>query len=360
MATRREQSGADRTRLEEGSPQDAGIEALLREVGARAEPSEELARAVHTAVHAEWRALVEELRRQRRAQRFSRTSRWAAGAAIVVLASTVGVRLMAPATSTVVATITRIDGHLLATANDESRASRAVAQSVSVGETLQTDDRSRAALAYSGNLSVRLDHNTIVKIAAADRIVLTSGALYVDSPTQDPAAADLMVQAHAGSVRHAGTQYQVRTHADDIEVSVREGRVLIASAGGTSEGQAGEQVRVTTRGEIARTALAANDSQWHWVASTAPAFDINDRPLIEFIEWVARETGRKVVYASQHAQAAARQVVLRGSVAGLDPDTALNAVLATTHLRRYQPDAESIGITLAAPVDSTKVARPTP
>lgn len=67
-----------------------------------------------------------------------------------------------------------------------------------------------------------------------------------------------------------------------------------------------------------------------------------------FADWVARETGRKVVYQSPAAQSAAGELRLRGSIAGLDPDTALNAVLSTTQLRRYQTQDESIGIALAS------------
>jgi ferric-dicitrate binding protein FerR (iron transport regulator) len=36
-------------------------------------------------------------------------------------------------------------------------------------------------------------------------------------------------------VRHVGTQYEVRTHADDMVVSVREGRVMIANAAEDAE-----------------------------------------------------------------------------------------------------------------------------
>ena len=57
---------------------------------------------------------------------------------------------------------------------------------------------------------------------------------------------------------------------------------------------------------------------------------------------------RLTVYASSEAQSAANAVTLRGSIAGLDPDTALSAVLSTTQLRRYQTQDELIGIALAS------------
>jgi hypothetical protein len=92
----------------------------------------------------------------------------------------------------------------------------------------------------------------------------------------------------------------------------------------------------------------AHDPSWRWAAHTAPLFDINERTFASFAEWVARETGRKVVYASNDAQRTANQVTLRGSIAGLDPDTALSAVLSTTQLRRYETKEELIGIALAS------------
>ena len=121
---------------------------------------------------------------------------------------------------------------------------------------------------------------------------------------------------------------------------------MIANAAGTSSGVAGEKIRVTPRGEIVRSTVAAHDPTWQWAAHTAPLFDINDQTFAAFADWVARETGRKVVYESSAAQSAAGELKLRGSIAGLDPDTALNAVLSTTQLRRYQTKDELIGIAL--------------
>ena len=63
---------------------DAEIENLLRQVGARDEPSPALEREVYAAVHAEWRALLDERRSRRR------TLIWsvAASFALVVLVAT--------------------------------------------------------------------------------------------------------------------------------------------------------------------------------------------------------------------------------------------------------------------------------
>jgi ferric-dicitrate binding protein FerR (iron transport regulator) len=319
---------------------DTGLEELLREVGARDEPSADMMREVEAAVRAEWQSVVQARRTRRRFVAVS----IAASALLAVGVAFFGVRYMGPEPIEV-ANITRIDGHLLVRPESQSAHELAVAQSVSTGDTIQTDDRSRAALQFGDAVSLRLDQGTIVKLASADELLLTAGAVYIDSQAQNPQA--LTVRTDAGSVRHVGTQYEVRTHADEMVVSVREGRVMIANSAGTSSGVAGERIRVTPRGQIVRSTVAAHDPNWQWAAHTAPQFDINDHTLAVFLEWVARETGRKVEYASSAAQSAASVLKLRGSIAGLDPDTALNAVLSTTQLHRYQTKDELIGIALA-------------
>lgn len=344
MTTGIDKTGPQDTDSELSKADEAGIEELLRQVGARDEPGADVMREVEAAVHAEWQSVL----RARRARRRVVTFGIAASAVLAVATAVFGVRYLAPQ-AIQVAQITRVDGHLLVRPEEQSARELAVAQSVSTGDTIQTDDRSRAALQFGDALSLRLDRGTIVKIASADELVLTAGAVYVDSQaaSQGRQPQELTIRTDAGSVRHVGTQYQVRTHADDMEVSVREGRVMIANAAGTSSGVAGERIRVTPRGEIVRSTVAAHDPMWRWAAHAAPQFDINDRTLAAFLDWVSRETGRKVVYESEAARSTASDVKLRGSIAGLDPETALTAVLSTTQLRRYQTKDELIGIALA-------------
>jgi hypothetical protein len=97
--------------------------------------------------------------------------------------------------------------------------------------------------------------------------------------------------------------------------------------------------------------ISAQDPDWAWAEAAAPTFEIHDRTLAEFLEWAARETGRQVAYASREAQRAAQTLKLRGSVAGLDPETALTAVLSTTEFARYEAGKELIGVRLAGPAD---------
>jgi hypothetical protein len=69
---------------------------------------------------------------------------------------------------------------------------------------------------------------------------------------------------------------------------------------------------------------------WDWTLEAAPTIDIEGLPLAQFLAWAARETGREVVYASPEAESEAAGIVVHGSIAGLSPAEALDAVLATT------------------------------
>jgi ferric-dicitrate binding protein FerR (iron transport regulator) len=298
--------------------------------------------------------VVGERRRQRRAV----TWRIAAGMVIAVGASTFALRHLSPEPAQV-ASIVNIEGSLAVAEENAATQARAVGAPIMVGETVQTDRESRAALAFPGGLSLRLDHDTRFTIAEDDRIVLAAGAVYIDAPTENKGADELTIDTRAGSVKHLGTQYEVRTTSDSIVVSVREGRVVITGVGGSNTGEAGEVLRLGVGGGLTRSALAAVDPHWQWALQAAPDFDIDNQTLAAFLQWIARETGRHITYSSREAEAAASTVKLRGSIAGLDADAALAAVLSTTQLRRYRTGDAEIGIEIA-PIDSTLPSRPTP
>lgn len=339
---------------EEPESNDAGIEELLREVGARDEPSSEAAREVMSAVKAEWLAIVQQRRRQQRVVAW----RIAAAMVLAILVSTFAYRFMTPGAAEV-ASIANVDGRLLASSDGAAAEARTIGQFIRVGDDVQTDAQSRAAVSFPHGLSLRLDHDTRLTVDATDRITLTSGAVYIDAPSGDAGERDaLTVTTVAGSVQHVGTQYEVRTRADAMLVSIREGRVLVTSPSRSDTGEAGQVLRVSATGELSRSLLDATDPYWQWTLQAAPTFDIENQSLASFLQWIARETGRHVVYSTPRAETEAAAVKLRGSIAGLDADTALTAVLSTTQFRRYRTDPTQIGIELA-PIDSSTPERPT-
>ena len=83
-------------------------------------------------------------------------------------------------------------------------------------------------------------------------------------------------------------------------------------------------------------ALIGSATAESWAQSVAPPFTIENRSLDEFLSWVARETGRQLVYGSTEVAREAESTVLKGSVAELASEQAIGAVLATTPLLRHR------------------------
>ncbi|AMN48037.1 hypothetical protein ACG33_13205 [Steroidobacter denitrificans] len=330
---------------------DAEIAAILRETGMRAEPPEGMVREVQAAVHAEWQAVVKT--RQRR-----RTFMWAAAASVcaVILGATISFKVTEER-GRPVATIQRVEGGMFRASNGEGWLRIGEGQRIGIGDIVRSDGR--AALQFDNGLSVRIDRNTSFSIAARDRFALNAGAVYVDAKPGEPAK-DFIVATHAGIIRHLGTQYQVRMRVDGIEVSVREGRVIVEGEIASVVATAGERLDISTQGSVQRELIPPSDEAWRWASEVAPPFSLDSVSLAAFLEWAARETGRSLVYESPRVQATATSVILRGSVDGLAPEIALSAVLATTPLRRVETKADVIEVGFASPIDSAADTRLTP
>ena len=308
------------------NPDDEGIEALLREVGVRDLPASEVMEQVRDVVHGEWRQMVEQRARRKRVIGYA----MAAGIAAVALAVTLAVQFVARPAVTL-AQVDRVVGRLeVDPAGFGEWRAVLPGEQVKTGDTIRTDESSSAALDFGNGVSVRIDAGSLIEFTAPERLALDHGGVYVDADPHAGKARGLIVETPYGSVRHLGTQYQVHASRSGIEVSIREGRVEIANAAGTHTGAAGEQLRLAREGGLSRGTVAPHDASWQWAARIAPALDIEHRPLTAFLDWVSRETGKQVVYATPQLQLQASQLILRGSVDELSPEQALAAVLAPT------------------------------
>jgi ferric-dicitrate binding protein FerR (iron transport regulator) len=310
------------------TPDDVDVAALLRAVGARPAASAEAAAAVRASVAAEWRAAV--ATRQRRRQ----FTGWAAAASITVAA--LGVWLVRPLVQTepqVVASLTRVVGSVEQNRGDGRWTPLAAAGPIESGTRLRTAADGRAALQLSNGVALRLDARTLVAFEDTTRAQLARGALYVDSgSTPGTPGPQFELDTPAGRVAHLGTQYEARIVDGGVRVAVREGRVRLSRAADDVVGTAGESL--TIQGDrVVRAPLAPTAADWNWVADVTPPFGLEGRTVEEFLVWAARETGRTIVYASSDAARQARSVTLSGTVEGLTPDEAVQAVLSTTSLQ---------------------------
>lgn len=317
--------------------EEEALQGLLREMAPEAEPAPEVRERIRLAVAVEWRAAVSPApavspATARAARRWQRPA-LALAASLAVAAIALGILQSGSPTATPMATLARISGPVEA-GGDSGWQPVAAGQSLAVGQELVTGPRGKAALSLANGVTLRLDANTRIALAGIDRVVVGRGAVYLDSGERPAGGPGVRLDTDFGSTRHLGTQYEVRVQQAAMQVSVREGRVETAPVAGQAPvvARAGEQVVIGTSGTVARRAVDRRDPRWNWIADVTPPYAIEDRRLAEFLAWVCRETGRELAFATPDAEAAARSIVLRGSVAGLSPDEALAAVMATTNL----------------------------
>jgi ferric-dicitrate binding protein FerR (iron transport regulator) len=301
------------------------IESLLKLAGERDQPSAQAtARARAAAVQSWQRALAQRAGPGARRVRIA----WALAAGVAALVIT-GVSLRSPAPvpdpPVTVATVSAVQGE----------AALADGQAVGIERPLRTGDvlvtgAGRVALMLGDSLSLRVDQHTRLRLDGAGRVTLEQGGVYVDS---GGLSAQTRVDIHtpAGVVLHRGTQYLVRVSGAQTRVQVREGRVAITRIALPSvELAAGDRADVRGAEVRLHSGLPAFGADWEWAAETAPGFDIENRPLSEFLAWLAREHGWQLSHADTGIQARTQEIRLHGSLQGLDEAAMLERVSLIT------------------------------
>ena len=307
---------------------DQDLERLLKSVGPRELPPAEIERAVRARVHADWRAMLRE-NRDRRYRRggFALAASLVAAAFGLWIASTqsvgpsAAVGTLAVAVGEVRERSGRFSGWRVMGDGDV----------VVAGRTLETGADGRAAIALPGGMSLRVDRDTRIALVDSSRLRLERGSLYLDSGSGQVRTAQLQVETPTGSVRHVGTQYELRLLDAGVQLRVREGRVEFRSPSGLVEhGQTGEQLVIFGDGRVQRGEAPRSGPSWGWVADATPAMDLEGMSLARFLAWAGRELGVAVSFAPAISEAELASVIVHGSTAGLTPSEALHAVFATT------------------------------
>lgn len=295
------------------------FETLLSDAGPRAVlPDEDLA-VIRDAACAEWRR-----RYGSRAARppFARWIPLAAAAAIVAAAAGLlwRARTAAP---------TAAPPPNAASVERTADGSRwPIGSVLPAGTDVTTDAAGRLVLRMVGGASARLDTGTRLTLASPTSIDLAQGAVYVDTAAGEPIA----VRAPAGVVRPTGTQFEVRVADGVTRVKVREGTVRLEGASETARAAAGEDLVVAADGKLSRRPIPRFGPEWDWVLASAPVPAIEGMKVRKFLDWIGRESGRRVELADAETAALADSVELHGSVAHLTPLDATSVVLASAGL----------------------------
>ena len=303
------------------------IETLIRLAGGREMPSADGMERARQAAAESWRRGLAQA--PPRAWR-PRLRVWLACAAAVVAVLTFHlVRREMPGQTVIVAHVSALEG---AASLADAKAVRAASPDspVRAGDTLSA--QGRVAATIMGGLSLRLDRGARVTFAAADRVTLRAGTLYVDSGGLN-AGPPLTIVTPAGEVTHVGTQFLVSVNAGSTHVWVREGRVQFkANGGAVSAITAGDELDIRAGRSTLRHGVPAFGPAWDWQADVAPVLAVEGRPLAEFLAWLVRERGWQLRYADAALQQRAHEIRLHGSLAGLDTPQMLQRVSLVTGL----------------------------
>lgn len=292
--------------------QDDAVAQLMKLAGPRPSIPADLEMRVHEKVEQEWQASLPR----------HRASRWVvplALAASIVVAVMINIR-PADMSSRTLGTVARVAGG----------AAMSVGQSVNEGDILRTATGQGIGVTLPRGLSLRLAAESNLRFDGPDDFTLLSGQVYADSGQQIYRDRHITIHTTAGSVTDIGTQFAVHFDDDELAVAVREGKVDIATGRETHTALAGDKLLLKADKEVVVDRITANDDSWDWAVALAPSFDINNKSLLDFLKWAARETGKELVFTSDEARMAAMQSKQYGSVSDFTPQEAIEAVLSTT------------------------------
>ena len=312
------------------------IARLIAEAGPRPAPAAQLEQQVRAAVEEAWQQAAAR-------RRLRRGARWmAAAASLTVLTAGllwVGLYRHAVPAAAADATLLAVRGDVTVQARHEQRLIAAGSR-LPAGTTVQSASNGFVLMTVAAD-SLRLGPNSRLRIGAGGEVRLAAGRMYVETSEPARGAPPLVVKTPFGRVSHLGTQFQVRVRATAMAVSVRSGHVRVKDASGQVQHlAAGQEVQVLAGGQVQRRAVSPYGPQWAWADALVPDLPIDGRPLSAFLDWYAHEMGLHLVLVGQGTAAALRHTRLSGSIAGLTPNQALVAVMATT---RFEYDTKVPG-----------------
>ena len=322
----------DSARFDGREPADGGlVERLLTAAGPGLEIPEGGADRIKAAIRTPWKNEVAVAARQRRRL-------WAGGlaaATAVILAVVVVPRLHRSELPIETNAITLVvaDGRVEITPPGSTVSFLGPDDAGSVipdGSLVRTRGDHRAALRLTGGQSLRLDDDTVVRFDSERSISLDSGAVYISSA--DGSGLGVEVRTALGTATEIGTQFEVRLEHDTLDIKVREG--LVSLTRGVDEYQITHGIRFSVDGEGAVTTASITpwDTAWAWTQEIAPAFAIEGRSALAYLDWVSAETGLSVRFADAAVEKAAAATLLHGSIEGLTPIETPSAVLPTCGL----------------------------
>ena len=322
---------------------------LLRLAGERPEIPLSIESRVYHRVQREWQASTQEpnadkvYSKVRRSWKLARLHRWLVPTGVAASAILAVVILSQPDPMPPVAVATIADVIAPATATQRFAQGSAVFE----GDIVETGAGAGLSLFLARNATMRIDENTRVRVESADHFALLSGRIYVDSGQFIYRDSGLVIDTPFGVVRDIGTQFAISAENAALEVAVREGQVELAYESKSVTARMGERLTRVHGQSASISELDTHDPYWYWIVDLTPEFDMTNKSLLDVLKWAARETGRQLQFETDESRMFAMRTDVRGSISGLTPDEALEAILSVTTLE-YRIETDRVVLLLPA------------
>ena len=315
---------------------------LIRSAGRRPPIAPGREQRVHKAVRGAWLETVRK-RRIRRLSIFIPSGLIAAGVLFAIAAHYIKTNV---APETTVASVEFLNGTINEHRANQDRTMK-LGDAILSGSIIETTADSRAAVRLADGPSLRLDRGTRVRVQSGV-LFLESGAVYIDTAPQSPAAPKkaILIRTDFAEIQDVGTQFEVRLEgaaARPLSIRVREGRVDFRRGTDKVSLGAGEELMSAATGQFVERKISPSDALWDWASASAPSFALEGSSLENAALWICREQGWTLRFDSDAAQASAKVIRLHGSLDGLSPKKALEAVLPASGMK-YTLDGTTLHI----------------
>lgn len=308
------------------------IEQLLGRIGDIPQPPGDMRERVKSQVESAWRDNVQE--QQQKWQNYGLF----AAAATITLAITVGWLMTSePLPQPVIASLdSPLESVMTSTDGDRWQASANL--DMQQGAYVRAMDT--ASLSLTNTLNIRMKPESVVYLSSTDEVRLISGEIYLDS-YEKPKDESFRVVTNFGIAEDIGTQFSVATSAAGWQIQVREGLVQVKDDATQVQLTESDRLNITATNRVSQSTLPAHHESWQWVENSRPVYDIEGESVDEYLQWVARETGRDLQYMSNVARESAKTTLLHGSITGMTASKSVQTVLPATNFE-LMPSRENV------------------